>query len=159
MVEAEASVTPRSITSRCSSVREKRDSGAPRVAGSSRATAFTAAISSGGKTARLARPRPVLESPKPLTCEASSPAAHHLFVHVEPPPDLPVGQPVGRVEDEPGALDQLVGERVAGAAVLKLPPLLSAECDLVGLAPRHRTLKVAARDLAPSEDRQTELPA
>ena len=56
IVEADAAQTPRSITSRCSSAREKRESGTPSVRGSSQAIAFTCATSSGGKTPRTARP-------------------------------------------------------------------------------------------------------
>src|SRR4051794_12374889 len=52
IVVADASVTPRSMTSRCSSVREKRPSGSPCVAGNSHAIALTSATCCGGKTAR-----------------------------------------------------------------------------------------------------------
>ena len=45
IVEADAWHTPRSITSRCSSVREQRPSGRPCVAGSSQAIALTSASS------------------------------------------------------------------------------------------------------------------
>jgi hypothetical protein len=41
VVEADASVAPRSITSWCSSAREKRESGTPCSRGSPHATAFT----------------------------------------------------------------------------------------------------------------------
>jgi hypothetical protein len=46
IVDADASVTPRSITNRCSSVHEKRPNGRPCVAGNSQAIAFTSATCS-----------------------------------------------------------------------------------------------------------------
>src|SRR5207249_7485989 len=48
LAAAEAAQTPRWITSRCSSEREKRDSGRPCSRGSEQAIAFTSAICSGG---------------------------------------------------------------------------------------------------------------
>jgi hypothetical protein len=43
IVEAEAPLTPRSITSQCSSVREKRESGSPWLTDRPQASAFTSA--------------------------------------------------------------------------------------------------------------------
>src|SRR6266487_3476934 len=48
IVDADASVSPRWMTSRCSSLREKRLSGSPCVAGSSQASAFGVMAAVGG---------------------------------------------------------------------------------------------------------------
>jgi hypothetical protein len=137
IVDADASEMPRSTTRRWTSAAERRESGAPSEGGS-QATAFTWATSSGGKTARATRPRSVLEALEPLLGEASSPAPHYVGVHLQPPGDLGVSQAVRGVEDELGALDVFVGERVAGGAVLKLAPLPVAQDNLVAAASGHR---------------------
>jgi hypothetical protein len=100
IVEADASETPRSTTNRCSSEREKRDSGTPWSLGSSHAIAFTWATSCGGKTARAARARSVAQSLKALLEEASSPAPDDLGTQVEPARELDIVETVRRVEDE-----------------------------------------------------------
>jgi hypothetical protein len=105
IVEAEASVTPRSTTSRCSSVRVKRDSGRPWVAGSSQAIALTSATCSGGKTARATRARLVAQPVEALFAESSPPLRDDLRVAVEPTGDLLVLHPRGRVEDQARPLD------------------------------------------------------
>ena len=138
IVAAEASLTPRSTTSRCSSAREKRESGMPCSRGSSQATAFTRATSSGGKTARAARALQVLESFEPLVAETSSPASHRLPRHPQPLADLDVRPALGRQEHQPRPLHLPVRVGVAGRAVLELGPLDLAEHDLMGAASRHR---------------------
>jgi hypothetical protein len=157
MVEAEASVTPRSTTSRCSSAREKRESGRPCSRGSSQATAFTCATSSGGKTARATRPRSILEPLEPLVVEASSPAGDDLRRRLQPAGDLHVRQPLGRVQDHLRPLHDLVRQRVAGDPALELGPLLAAQDDPIGAPSRHRGNRFAAATSAPSSP--TELPA
>jgi hypothetical protein len=105
IVDAEASQTARSITSRCSSVRVKRDSGSPTVAGSSQAIALTSATCSGGKTARATRARPVPEPVEAILKKAPSPLPHDPRRGVKPNGDLGVGQPVGGIERDARALD------------------------------------------------------
>jgi hypothetical protein len=130
IVEAEASLTPRSITSRCSSVRLKRESGRPCVAGSSQAIAFTSATCSGGKTARAPRALPIGEALEPLGPESSPPLADALGRAVESFGYLRIGHTLGRVEDHPRPLDltKRHGLRVGQAPELLL--LLAAQLDL-----------------------------
>jgi hypothetical protein len=104
IVEADASQTARSTTSRCSSVRVKRDSGRPWVAGSSQAIALTSATSCGGKTARATRARPVAESPQAILEEAPAPLADDPSGGVEANGDLGVREPIGRIEHDPRPL-------------------------------------------------------
>src|SRR5712692_285659 len=100
IVEAEASLTPRSTTSRCSSAREKRDKGRPCSRGSPQAIAFTRVTSSGGKTTRPARALAIFEPGQPLLKEPFPPAPDHLGRRLQPPRDLGVALPVGCVEDQ-----------------------------------------------------------
>src|SRR5213592_1367676 len=108
IVEADASQTPRSITSRCSSAREKRESGTPCLRGNSHAIAFTRAICSGGKTARATRTLPIVEPDQPLLEEALPPAPNHLRRRLQPPRDLGVALPLGGVQDHLRPLHHLV---------------------------------------------------
>ena len=98
IVDADASVTPCSMTSRCSSVREKRPSGRSCLAGSSHATATTSATCCGGKTARAARAWLVGQPLDAVLAESSSPLADDLGMTIAPDCDLGVGQTLGGVE-------------------------------------------------------------
>ena len=102
-------MTPRSITSRCSSVRVKRPSGRPWVAGSSQAIALTSATCSGGKTARAARARSVGESLETLLEEAPSPATDDPGRGVKAGGDLDVTPARGCMEHDPSPLDLAPG--------------------------------------------------
>src|SRR5712691_2313057 len=90
IVEADASQTPRSITSRCSSAREKRESGTPSLRGSEQAIAFTSAICSGGKTARTSSAGAVIEPGQPLLEETLPPHRDRPQRAVEAARDLRV---------------------------------------------------------------------
>jgi hypothetical protein len=137
IVDADASETPRSTTKRCSSVREKRESGRPCSLGSSHAIALTCATSSGGKTARATRALSVRQPLEALLAEASSPAPHDLGAQVEPASDLDVVETVRRVQDELGALHLPMRPRVAGGPVLKLAALRLAELNPIAASARH----------------------
>jgi hypothetical protein len=94
VVEADASETPRSTTSRCSSAREKRESGTPRsrrLAGDR----FHLRDLIRGKTVRTTRTLPVLKPCQPVLKEAFPPASNHLRRRLEPSRDLGVTQPIG----------------------------------------------------------------
>ena len=125
--------TPRSgrarSTSRCSSVREKRPSGRPCVAGNSHASAFTSATCSGGKTARAARALAILEPSQALLEEPPPPAADDIRRRLEPARDLRVGLPVGRVQDHLRPNHDLVRQRVTRHPPLQLGTLLAAQLD------------------------------
>src|SRR5262249_48186460 len=116
---------------------EKRETGTPCVRGNSQAIAFTCATSCGGKTARAARPRAILEPRKPLLMEARSPARDDLRRRLKPARDLGIRQPLCRVQDHLRSLHHLVRQRVAGHPTLKLAPLLSGQHDRVPALPCH----------------------
>src|ERR687895_19054 len=126
------------MTSRCSSAREKRDSGTPCSRGRSHAIAFASATCSGGKTARAARALEILKSVQAPLAEASSPAAHRLPAHPKPLADLGVGPALRGQQHEPGSLDLAVRARVAGDAVLELDPLVLSQHHLVRAASGHQ---------------------
>ena len=128
---------PRSITSRCSSVRLKRESGSPWTTGNSHAIALTSATCSGGKTARAARALSILESGQPLLEEPLPPTTNDLRRRLQPPRDLRVALTVGRVQDHLRPHHHLVRQRVTGDATLQLGTLLAAQHDYEPARPRH----------------------
>src|SRR4051794_14523594 len=137
IVVADASVTPRSMTSRCSSVREKRPSGRPCVTGSSHAIALTSATCCGGKTARATRARLVLETVEAIVKEAPSPLADDPCRRVQPRGDLGVMQTIGRIKHDPRALDLLPRTLLSTRDPHQLHALSLAEFDPVTSRARH----------------------
>jgi hypothetical protein len=125
IVDADASLIACSTMKRCSSEREKRDSGTPCVLGSSHAIALTCATSRGGKTARATRALEILKPAQSPLAEASSPAPDRLARHPEPLTDLGVRQTLGRKQHQLGPLHLPVRSGVAGGAMLKLSPALA----------------------------------
>ena len=139
IVEADASVTPRSITKRCSSTREKRESGSSCVRGSSHAIALTSATCSGGKTARSTRPRLILKPIQPLDTEPGSSPGDAIRRAVQPCSDVDVLHPLGRVENHPRPLDSTERKRDRARPTLKLHPLLVGKLDHMLASPGHDT--------------------
>ena len=125
-------MTPRSITRRCSSTRENRESGSSCVRGSSHAIALTSATCSGGKTARSTRPRVILKPIQPFSTEPLSSPGDAIDGAVQPRGDVDVLHPVGRVEDHPRPLHHPERQRDRDRPPLKLNPLGFAELN------RHR---------------------
>jgi hypothetical protein len=120
IVEADASQTARSTTSRCSSVRVKRDSGRPWVAGSSQQVALTSATCSGRKTARATRARPVNESLQAILEEAPAPLADDPSGGVEANGNHGVREPIGRIERDARALNLAPGPLLSSGDALEL---------------------------------------
>src|SRR3954469_5193600 len=147
IVAADASVTPRWTTSRCSSVRENRPSGNPCVAGKSHAIALTSATCSGGKTARATRARLVLQALKTLLGEPSSPTPDQPRRRVQPRGDLCVRHALHRVQHDPRALHLLEGQLLRPCRALEHGTLVLGELDPVTRRARHRhiTSRRAAR--------------
>src|SRR4051794_34060100 len=142
IVDADASVTPRSITSRCSSVRENRPSGRPCVTGSSHAIALTSATCCGGKTARATRARLVLQTIQAIVEEPPSPLADDPGRRVQSGCDLGVMQPLGGIEHDPRALDFLPRTLLRPRDPDQLATLVLAEFDPVtGPARHHQQLQ------------------
>jgi hypothetical protein len=137
IVAADASVTPRSITNRCSSVRENRPSGRPCDSGSSHAIALTSATCSGGKTARSTRPRPVAQPLQTMLGESSSPATDQTGRAIKARRDLGVGQPIGGIQHDPRALDVLERQLLRTRRPLKHRALILAKLDPVTGRARH----------------------
>ena len=151
IVDAEASVRPRSITSRCSSAREKRDNGRPCARGSPQAIAFTSATSSGGKTPRTARSRSIAKTIPPLHEGAFTPQRHRPQRAVEATGNLRVRPPLGGKQHDLRAQHLTVRHRVARSAQTQLPRFLLAQLDPEGTL-RHDIL-FAAQPAVPSTDR------
>src|SRR3954471_21011906 len=140
IVVADASVTPRSMTSRCSSVREKRPSGSPCVAGNSHAIALTSATCCGGKTARATRARLVLKPIQPIVEEAPSPLPHDPGGRIQPRGDLGIGNTRGGVQHDPRPLNLLPRPLLSPRHPRQLAALTLAELDLVTGRARHRSI-------------------
>jgi len=137
IVEGDASLTPRSMTNRCSSERLKRESGTPRLLGSSHAIALTSATCSGGEAARASRASSVAQSLDPLLTEPSSPPPDEFGQHLQPLTDLNVAQPVRGVQHKLGSQHLTVRTGITRGTVLKLAALLIAQHDLISAAARH----------------------
>src|SRR6266446_2084080 len=129
IVEADASPAPRSITSRCSSAREKRDSGRPCSRGSEQAIAFTSAIRSGGKTARTTRALSIAETVEPLLEETLPPQRHRPQRTVETARDLRVRRALGGKQHDLRPQHLAMRRRVTGGPRTQLPGLLLAQLD------------------------------
>jgi hypothetical protein len=138
IVCAEASLTPRSITSRCSSTREKRAGGRPCDSGNSHAIALTSATCSGGKTTRSTRPRLVAQPRQPMLGESSPPTTNQPRRAIQPGRDLGVVQPLGRVEHDPRALHIPEGQLLRPCGPLEHHARLLAELNPVTGRTRHR---------------------
>jgi hypothetical protein len=136
------------MTSRCSSVREKRESGSPSVAGSSQASAFTDATCSGGKTARAARALAILKPCQSLLEEALPPPAYDPRRRFQTASDLGGRLPVGGVEDHLRPHDNLVRQRVTRNPALQLGALLAAQLDQIP-APTGHHHPIRRRRLGP----------
>jgi hypothetical protein len=136
----------RSITSRCSSARENRDSATPASRGSSHAIALTWATCCGGKTTRATRPRSILKASQPLAREATSPAPDHLRIAIQPLGDLRIAESLGRVEHQLGPLDDPVRQRLARGPTRKLAALLGTQDDLDETASHHLNLRREPHD-------------
>jgi len=110
------------------SAREKRESGSPRVAGSSQASAVTSATCSGRKTTRTARALAILVTGQTLLEEAFPPTADDVARGLQPACDLGIARVVGGVQDH-RRHDHVVRQRVPGDGSLELGPLLAAQLD------------------------------
>src|SRR5207342_1047457 len=123
--------------SAASSAADQRESGRPEVAGSSQASAFTSAISAGGKRPGTPRPGPLVKPRQPLLGEASSPLGHRLVGAVQAAGDLGVGVALGGQQHDPGPDDLAMGPRVLPGPAAQLPLLTLAETDR-GAGHRHQ---------------------
>jgi len=137
IVDADASVTPRSMTRRCSSTREKRDNGSSCVRGNAHAIALTSATCCGGKTTRPTRPRPIAQSLKAMFGKSSSPTPDQARRGIQPPSDLGVRDTLRGVQHDPSALHILEGQLLRTRHPLKHTTLLVAELDPVTGRTRH----------------------
>src|SRR5439155_19974516 len=89
---------PPATAARAISLLEKRESGSPLAAGSSQASAFTSARTSGGKSRRLAPARTLIEARESFLVEALAPHRDDLAPGVQTRRDLVVAQALARQE-------------------------------------------------------------
>jgi len=96
---------PAPTTSRFNSDRENRDRGLPRRCGSSHASALTATMIPGGKACGGPATRLFIEARKTLLEKAFAPLGYNLTRRIETCGNDIVREPLGRVQDDPGAQD------------------------------------------------------
>jgi hypothetical protein len=137
IVDADASVTPRSTTSRCSSTLEKRLSGSSYDSGNSHAIALTSATCCGGKTTRPTRPRLIAQSFKTMFGKSSSPTPDQTRRRVQPRSDLDVADTLRGIEHDPRTLHILKRQLLRPRRPLEHHALLLAELDPVTGRARH----------------------
>src|SRR5258706_16173823 len=94
--------SPLRSTSRAMSPQLKRDSGSPRVRGSSQAMALTSTTTSGGKNSGPPRALAFLQSRHAVLEEAPPPLTHHVAPHIQSGGDLVVAESLGGKENHLG---------------------------------------------------------
>src|SRR5271169_4851473 len=100
-----ASTTWRSTTSRANSTQLHFDNGTPVVAGNSQASAFTSAITRGGKTPRSSRSFPVRQALHAFLEEPLTPLDHRVQGDPQILSDIRVVHPGRRGQHDPGPLN------------------------------------------------------
>src|SRR5437660_12374324 len=111
---------PRSIASQRTSARERRERGTPSSRGSAQASALTSATTRGGESGLSPPARRLLEPRQSLLVEALAPFPDGVHPDLKAAGDLPVLEPLGRHQDDPGPLHDAVGQRVARRPLAKL---------------------------------------
>lgn len=120
---------PHCCASRTISAQLKRDSGNPRVAGSSQARALICTTSSGGKGPGAARARALFEPWESFTEEPLAPQANHVAPDRERSSDLVVGATLGGEQNHPGAQHLEIWRRILPRSVFQDLAFLAGEVD------------------------------
>src|SRR5712692_6252466 len=117
---------PRATASRAISALDQRESGTPRSAGNSQASALTSATCAGGKRSGTARPRALLKPRHSLVEEALAPLRRRLARDIQALGDRRVGQTLGCEQDRLRAHDIPPRTRVGRRAAAQLTLLLDS---------------------------------
>ena len=136
---------PHRSTSRTRSTVLNRESGSPRVAGSSQARALTCTTTSGGKNPGATGPGALVEARQALLKETFTPEADDLASDRHGRGDLVIGPPVGREQDHLGAEHIEMWQRIFSGTPLENLPLVRRKHD-----------GIAARGESPELDRSPE---
>src|SRR5207253_3924553 len=116
---------PQCCASRTMSPQLKRDSGSPRVAGSSQARALICTTSSGGESPGAARARVFVKPGYAFMEESFAPQAHHIAPDRERGGDLVVGAPLGGEQNYLGAQHLEIWQRILARSTLQNLAFLS----------------------------------
>src|SRR6266852_3533195 len=128
---------PERWASRTRSLMLRRESGKPRVAGSSHARALIWTTTSGGEKPWAARAWSLLQAVQAFVEEPFAPQTDHVASHRERGGDGVVGPPVGRQQDHLGPEDGKIWQRIFPGARLQRLRFLPRQLDLVWALPRH----------------------
>src|SRR5712691_5670871 len=130
---------PVRCASRTRSPMLKRESGKPRVAGSSHARALIWTTTSGGKNPGASRAWSLLQAAQPFVEEAFAPETDHVASDRERGGDRVVGPPLGGKQDHLGPEDGEIRQRIFPGTTLQRLLFLPRQLDLVRASPRHST--------------------
>src|SRR5436309_8802272 len=128
---------PERWASRTRSPMLRRESGKPRVAGSSHARALIWTTTSGGKKPGAARARSLLQAVQAFVEEPFAPQTDHVASHRQRGRDGVVGPPVGGQQDHLGPEDGKIWQRILPGASLQRLRFLPRQLEVVWALPRH----------------------
>jgi hypothetical protein len=128
---------PHCCASRTMSAQLKRDSGSPRVAGSSQARALICTTSSGGKSPGAAWARVFVKSWYAFMEEPFAPQAHHIATDRKRGGDLVVGATLGGEQNYPGSQYLEIWQRIFARSTLQDLAFLAREPNRKRAVSRH----------------------
>src|SRR5580765_825006 len=128
---------PERSACRATSATLSRDSGRPRLAGSSQASALISTVSSGGKDPRASRAGSLFEARQSLLEETLTPLADHLASGVQARGDLVVVHAIGCHQDHLCSNDLEIGQRIFGRSATQFAELVRGQLDSEWALPRH----------------------
>ena len=120
---------PQRWASRTMSAVLKRESGRPRVDGSSQAMALTCTTTSGGKNRGAARSWSLFQAWQALVKEAFAPKTNDVTAHRQRGGDFVIGQTLRSQEDHSGTKDNIIWQRIFSRPTLQELPFLSGQTD------------------------------
>src|ERR1019366_5097113 len=114
---------------RATSATLSRQSGKPKVAGISYASALISTVSSGGKSPRASRAGSLFEARQSILEETLAPLADHLAPRVQARGDLVVVHAVGCQQDHPGSNHLEIRKRISGRTTIQFGRLGRGQLD------------------------------
>jgi hypothetical protein len=133
---------PKRCACRATSATLSRESGKPKVAGNSHASALISTVSVGGKSPRASRAGSLLEARQSILEETLAPLADHLAPRVQARGNLVVVHALGCHQDHLGSNNLEIRQRISGGTPIQLGGLVSSKLDTERALPRHAQLPV-----------------
>jgi hypothetical protein len=130
---------PARCTSRATSAVLRRDSGTPRVAGSSHARALTWTTTSGGKNSGATRAGPLVEAGQAFVEEALAPTTDDVATDGEGGGNVIITATVGGGEDDEGPEHLKIRQRIFPGSSLENLAFFRRERDDIWAVSRHHS--------------------